>query len=191
MSVPGRLPPGAGAEEAGTSVRQQPLPIPPLPAGSRPAAEDCPAPTAGCRAAKTLFSSRNLPLIPFIKRVYLLRAAKKRRSRRRKPCFSAANRDMMSTFAKTSVSGDECRKTVRNQRKKPDESVDFDFNNPERNSWRFPGRMVDLALFTDAETGLCVVGSVWLRYAALAVVLLLAVAAGRAAKPEASAAQPL
>ena len=29
------------------------------------------------------------------------------------------------------------------------------------------GRMVDLALFTDAETGLCVVGSVWLRYAAL------------------------
>lgn len=47
------------------------------------------------------------------------------------------------------------------------------------------GRMVDLALFTDAETGLCVVGSVWLRYAALAVVLLLAVAAGRAAKPEA------
>ena len=47
------------------------------------------------------------------------------------------------------------------------------------------GRMVDLALFTDAETGLCVVGSVWLRYAALAVAILLAVAAGRAAKPEA------
>ena len=47
------------------------------------------------------------------------------------------------------------------------------------------GRMVDLALFTDAETGLCVVGSVWLRYAALAVALLLAVAAGRAVKPEA------
>ena len=46
-------------------------------------------------------------------------------------------------------------------------------------------RMVDLALFTDAETGLCVVGSVWLRYAALAVAILLAVAAGRAAKPEA------
>lgn len=40
------------------------------------------------------------------------------------------------------------------------------------------GRMVDLALFTDAETGLCVVGSVWLRYAALAVAILLAVAAG-------------
>lgn len=36
------------------------------------------------------------------------------------------------------------------------------------------GRMVDLALFTDAETGLCVVGSVWLRYAALAVAILLA-----------------
>lgn len=47
------------------------------------------------------------------------------------------------------------------------------------------GRMVDLALFTDAETGLCVVGSVWLRYAALAVAILLAVAAGRAATPEA------
>ena len=46
------------------------------------------------------------------------------------------------------------------------------------------GRMVDLALFTDAETGLCVVGSIWLRYAALAVAILLAVAAGRAAKPE-------
>ena len=36
------------------------------------------------------------------------------------------------------------------------------------------GRMVDLALFTDAETGLCVVGSVWLRYAALAVAILAA-----------------
>ena len=47
------------------------------------------------------------------------------------------------------------------------------------------GRMVDLALFTDAETGLCVAGSVWLRYAALAVAILLAVAAGRTAKPEA------
>ena len=47
------------------------------------------------------------------------------------------------------------------------------------------GRMADLALFTDAETGLCVAGSVWLRYAALAVVILLAVAAGRTAKPEA------
>ena len=35
------------------------------------------------------------------------------------------------------------------------------------------GRMVDLALLTDAETGLCVVGSVWLRYAALAVAILL------------------
>ena len=47
------------------------------------------------------------------------------------------------------------------------------------------GRMVDLALFTDAETGLCVAGSVWLRYAALAAAILLAVAAGRTAKPEA------
>ena len=47
------------------------------------------------------------------------------------------------------------------------------------------GRMADLALFTDAETGLCVVGSVWVRYAALAAVLLLAVAAGRTVKPEA------
>ena len=47
------------------------------------------------------------------------------------------------------------------------------------------GRMADLALFTDAETGLCVMGSVWLRYAALAAMLLLAVAAGRTSKPEA------
>ena len=47
------------------------------------------------------------------------------------------------------------------------------------------GRMADLALFTDAETGLCVACSVWLRYAALAVAILLAVAAGRTAKPEA------
>ena len=46
-------------------------------------------------------------------------------------------------------------------------------------------RMVDLALFTDAETGLCVVGSVWLRYPALADPILLAVAARRAANPEA------
>ena len=46
--------------------------------------------------------------------------------------------DDKNTIAKTSVSGDECRKTVRNQRKKPDESVDFDFDNPERNSWREP-----------------------------------------------------
>ena len=30
-------------------------------------------------------------------------------------------------------------------------------------------RGIDLALLTDAETGLCIVGSVWLRYGALAV----------------------
>ena len=29
-------------------------------------------------------------------------------------------------------------------------------------------RGIDLALLTDAETGLCIVGSVWLRYGALA-----------------------
>ena len=44
------------------------------------------------------------------------------------------------------------------------------------------GRGVDLALFTDPETGLCLAGSVWLRYAALAVVVLLAVFAGYTAK---------
>ena len=31
-------------------------------------------------------------------------------------------------------------------------------------------RGIDLALLTDEETGLCIVGSVWLRYGALAVV---------------------
>ena len=30
-------------------------------------------------------------------------------------------------------------------------------------------RGIDLALLTDAETGLCIVGSVWLRYGVLAV----------------------
>lgn len=45
------------------------------------------------------------------------------------------------------------------------------------------GRGVDLALFTDAETGLCTVGSVWLRYAALAAAIGMAVAAGRCGKP--------
>ena len=30
-------------------------------------------------------------------------------------------------------------------------------------------RGIDLALLTDAETGLCIVGPVWLRYGALAV----------------------
>ena len=46
------------------------------------------------------------------------------------------------------------------------------------------GRGIDLALFTDAETGLCTVGSVWLRYAALAVAVGAAVAAGRCGKPK-------
>ena len=35
-------------------------------------------------------------------------------------------------------------------------------------------RGIDLALLTDAETGLCIVGSVWLRYGALAVAVLAA-----------------
>lgn len=43
---------------------------------------------------------------------------------------------------------------------------------------------VDLALFVDPETGLCLTGSVWLRYAALAVAVLAAVLAGRTGKPE-------
>lgn len=49
------------------------------------------------------------------------------------------------------------------------------------------GRAVDLTLFTDAETGLCLAGSVWWRYGALGVAVLLAVLAGRgrAARPEA------
>lgn len=48
------------------------------------------------------------------------------------------------------------------------------------------GRAVDLALFTDPVSGLCTVGSVWLRYAALAVALAVAVLAGRrgARKPQ-------
>ena len=39
-------------------------------------------------------------------------------------------------------------------------------------------RGIDLTFWTDAETGLCVVGPVWLRYAALAAVVGIAVAAG-------------
>ena len=38
-------------------------------------------------------------------------------------------------------------------------------------------RGIDLALLTDAETGLCIVGSVWLRYGALAVAVGVAGAA--------------
>ena len=37
-------------------------------------------------------------------------------------------------------------------------------------------RGIDLALLTDAETGLCIVGPVWLRYGALAVAVGTAVA---------------
>ena len=57
-------------------------------------------------------------------------------------------------------------------------------------------RGIDLALLTDAETGLCIVGSVWLRYGALAVATLAAVlagqklpdgAAGRCCKPQTDA----
>ena len=40
-------------------------------------------------------------------------------------------------------------------------------------------RGIDLALLTDAETGLCIVGPVWLRYAALAVGVLAAICIGR------------
>ena len=43
---------------------------------------------------------------------------------------------------------------------------------------------VDLAFFIDAETGLCLTGSVWLRYAALGVALLAAVVAGRTCAPK-------
>ena len=48
-------------------------------------------------------------------------------------------------------------------------------------------RGIDLALLTDAETGLCIVGSVWLRYGALAVAVGDAVAAGRCCKPQTDA----
>ena len=48
-------------------------------------------------------------------------------------------------------------------------------------------RGIDLALLTDAETGLCIVGSVWLRYGALAVAVGVAVAAGRCCQPQAGA----
>ena len=41
------------------------------------------------------------------------------------------------------------------------------------------GRALDLGLWTDLESGLCAVGPVWLRYAALAVGVLAAVCIGR------------
>lgn len=43
------------------------------------------------------------------------------------------------------------------------------------------GRGLDLAFGTDAATGLCTVGSVWWRYAALAAAVLLGILAGRTA----------
>ena len=45
-------------------------------------------------------------------------------------------------------------------------------------------RGIDLTFWTDAETGLCVVGPVWLRYVALAAVVGIAVAAGRGSQPK-------
>ena len=45
-------------------------------------------------------------------------------------------------------------------------------------------RGIDLTFWTDAETGLCVAGPVWLRYAALAAVVGIAVAAGRGSQPK-------
>ena len=50
-------------------------------------------------------------------------------------------------------------------------------------------RGIDLTFWTDAETGLCVVGPVWLRYAALAAVVGIAVAAGRSSQPKPDALQ--
>ena len=41
------------------------------------------------------------------------------------------------------------------------------------------GRALDLGLWTDLESGLCAVGPVWLRYAALAVGVLVAICIGR------------
>lgn len=41
------------------------------------------------------------------------------------------------------------------------------------------GRALDLGLWTDLESGLCAVGPVWLRYAALAVGVLTAICIGR------------
>ena len=45
-------------------------------------------------------------------------------------------------------------------------------------------RGIDLTFWTDTETGLCVVGPVWLRYAALAAVVGIAAAAGRGGQPK-------
>ena len=48
-------------------------------------------------------------------------------------------------------------------------------------------RGIDLVFFTNSATGLCMVGSVWLRYALLVVAVLVAVVAGRKAKPDVTA----
>lgn len=49
------------------------------------------------------------------------------------------------------------------------------------------GRGLDLALWTDASTGLCLAGSVWLRYIGLGVAVLAAVLVGRAQRPSPNA----
>ena len=48
-------------------------------------------------------------------------------------------------------------------------------------------RGIDLTLWTDAETRLCVIGPGWLRCGALAVAVGAAVAAGRCSQPQADA----
>ena len=48
-------------------------------------------------------------------------------------------------------------------------------------------RGLDLVFFTNSATGLCMVGSVWLRYALLAAAVLVAVVAGRRAKSDITA----
>ena len=41
------------------------------------------------------------------------------------------------------------------------------------------GRGLDLGFWTDLESGLCIAGSVWLRYAALGIAMLVSLFAGR------------
>lgn len=41
------------------------------------------------------------------------------------------------------------------------------------------GRGLDLGFWTDLESGLCIAGSVWLRYAALGIAVLVGLFAGR------------
>ena len=52
-------------------------------------------------------------------------------------------------------------------------------------------RGIDLALLTDAETGLCIVGSVWLRYGALAVAVGAAAVSRRPMRCGATARLPV